>query len=90
MPHWSGLLTTAEVTQKAATYTTQALGDKINFYINLIRMVQDNSTSQRTIDVRDVVDTNVERFFRVTMAYTTVHDPTGQPTGQTLLTKISW
>lgn len=89
MPHWSGLLTPTEVTQKVAAYTTQALGLKIDYYIMLIKGMQDTNPAQREITTREVVDINVERFFRLQLGYTVTHSTTGQPTGMTLMTKIA-
>lgn len=90
MPHWTGLLTTAEVTQKTSAYTSAALAREITYWVTLIKEVQDFSITQREVTVNKVVDTNVERFFRLQLGYGTPNNTTGQPAGFTLLEKITW
>lgn len=91
MPHWSGLLTITEATQKAAVYTSPALSVVIERYISVVKDVQTNTPQQRSVDlIPEVVDINVVRFFTLQLLYTVDHSAVGQPAGFTRITKISW
>lgn len=90
MPHWSGLLTKADISAREATYTSQQVKDDIDFIVFVIRSMQVEGLVFRRFEVNKVVHDDVVKFFKNEMQYTVIDNKAGQAPTMTLLTEISW
>ena len=89
MPNFLGLLTK----QEAKELRDLNLSGHRSVIIEIAEMIKSSqllAPEITEITLNRVVHTDVEKFYKNTMAYLTEIDSTGQPANFTLLTKISW
>lgn len=90
MPHWSGLLTKADISAREAAYTSQQVKADIDFIVFVIRSMQLEGLAVRRFEINKVVHDDVVKFFKNEMQYTVIDNKVGQTPTMTLLNEISW
>jgi len=89
MPNVLGLFTKQEA-KEIRDINVLPDSNKLKLIAEVIKEAQQIGTGQTQVTLNMVVHTDVEKYFKNTVGYTTVQNTAGQAPNHTLLISISW